>query len=115
MGRIIRVEFAKNFRKPSPPPPPGAPEKEGRYKIYASNLAWKVRSTNLRDLFSEKFKPKSARVVFDSPTGRSAGYGFVGFSTMEEAEAAISEFDGKVIFFNHLFFSFLFFSQVNTY
>ncbi|ONK56041.1 uncharacterized protein A4U43_C10F3530 [Asparagus officinalis] len=93
--RIIRVEFAKSFKKPSPPSPPGAPKSEGRYKIYASNLAWKVRATNLRDFFSEKFKPVSARVVFDSPTGRSSGYGFVGFATMDEAEAAVSELDGK--------------------
>lgn len=97
MGRIIRVEYAKSFRKPSPPPPPGTPPKaEGQYKIYASNLAWKARATNLRDVFSEKFKPLSARVVFDSPKGRSAGYGFVGFATLEEAEAAVSELDGKV-------------------
>lgn len=94
--RIIRVEFSKSFRKPSPPPPPGALAKsDGRYKIYASNLSWKVRANNLRDFFSEKFKPISARVVFDSPTGRSAGYGFVGFATMEEVEAAVLEMDGK--------------------
>ncbi|XP_020262710.1 RNA-binding protein CP33, chloroplastic-like, partial [Asparagus officinalis] len=96
-GRIIRVEFAKSFTKPSPPSPPptSSPKSEGRYKIYASNLAWKVRANNLRDFFSDKFKPISARVVFETPSGRSAGYGFVGFATMEEAKAAVSEMDGK--------------------
>ncbi|XP_072955637.1 28 kDa ribonucleoprotein, chloroplastic-like [Typha angustifolia] len=95
MGRIIRVEFAKSFRKPPTPPPPGAIVVEERHKIYVSNLAWKARSGNLREFFSEKFKPLSARVVFENPTGRSAGYGFVAFATKEEAEAAISELDGK--------------------
>lgn len=95
MGRIIKVEFAKSFKKPSPPSPSGASVVEERHKIYASNLAWKVRATDLRTFFSDKFKPVSARVVFDNPTGRSTGYGFVGFSTKEEAEAAIYELDGK--------------------
>ncbi|KAJ6849922.1 31 kDa ribonucleoprotein, chloroplastic-like [Iris pallida] len=95
MGRIIKVEFAKSFKKPSPPPPSGASVVEERHKIYASNLAWKVRATDLRTFFSDKFKPVSARVVFDNPTGRSTGYGFVGFATSEEAEAAIYELDGK--------------------
>ena len=97
-GRIIRVELAKRFKKPSPPPPPGPPPGETRHVIYASNLAWKVRSTHLRNFFTENFKtPVSARVVFDSPSGRSAGYGFVSFLTKEDAEAAISAFDGKVV------------------
>ncbi|KAF8032556.1 hypothetical protein BT93_D1460 [Corymbia citriodora subsp. variegata] len=95
-GRIIRVEFAKRFRRPPPPPPPNVPPpKETRHKLYVSNLAWKARSTHLRELFSENFNPVSSRVVFESPSGRSAGYGFVSFATREEAEAAISAFDGK--------------------
>ncbi|KAG1362044.1 29 kDa ribonucleoprotein A, chloroplastic [Cocos nucifera] len=96
MGRIIRVEFAKSFRKPPSPPPPGATAVDTQQKIYVSNLSWKVRSVNLKEFFSAKFKPQSARVVFENPSGRSAGYGFVAFATKEEADAAISELDGKV-------------------
>lgn len=96
-GRIIRVEFAKSFKKPTPPlrnPPPG----EECHVIYASNLAWKARSTHLRDIFTENFKePLSARVVFESPAGRSTGYGFVSYPTVQEAGAAISTLYGKVI------------------
>ncbi|XP_010273155.1 PREDICTED: 29 kDa ribonucleoprotein A, chloroplastic [Nelumbo nucifera] len=94
-GRIIRVEFAKRLNKPSRPRPEGAPVGETRHKIYVSNLAWKVRSSHLREFFSAGFTPVSARVVFDSPSGRSAGYGFVSFATREEAESAISSLDGK--------------------
>ncbi|OAY62758.1 RNA-binding protein CP33, chloroplastic [Ananas comosus] len=94
-GRIIRVEFAKSFRKPAPPPPPGASLVEERHKIYVSNLAWKARSVHLKEFFSAKYKPLSARVVFENATGRSAGYGFVAFATKEEAAAAIAELDGK--------------------
>jgi RNA recognition motif-containing protein len=93
-GRIVRVEFAKGFKKHPPAPTP----KEARYVIYASNLAWKARSTHLRDIFTENFKtPVSARVVFQTPGGKSAGYGFVSYHTEEEAEAAISALQGKVV------------------
>ncbi|KAK6947416.1 RNA recognition motif domain [Dillenia turbinata] len=94
-GRIIRVEFAKRFKRPSPPPPARPISGETRHKLYVSNLAWKARSSHLRELFSTSFKPVSTRVVFDSPSGRSAGYGFVSFVTKEEAEAALSALDGK--------------------
>lgn len=94
MGRIIRVEFAKDSKKTSPPPtPPG----EKRYKLYVSNLAWRVRSNNLKEFFATKFNPLSTRVVFESPEGRSAGYGFVTFASKEEAESAIAALNGKVI------------------
>ncbi|KAK9275663.1 hypothetical protein L1049_022930 [Liquidambar formosana] len=93
-GRIIRVQFAKRFKKPSPPSP-SPPAGETRHKLYVSNLEWKVRSSHLREFFSASFKPVSTRVVFDSPSGRSAGNGFVSFATEEEAEAAISALDGK--------------------
>lgn len=91
--RIIRVEFAKGMKKPAPRPAGGTVETQN--KIYVSNLAWKARSSNLREFFSSKFKPVSARVVFDNPSGKAAGYGFVSFATKEEMESAISELDGK--------------------
>ncbi|CAN6229362.1 unnamed protein product [Urochloa humidicola] len=90
MGRTIKVEFSKSFRKPAPPPPPGTIIE--RHKLYVSNLPWKARAPNVKDFFS-KFNPLSANVIFDN--GKAAGYGFVSFGTKEEAEAAISELDGK--------------------
>ncbi|KAL5215656.1 hypothetical protein ABZP36_007057 [Zizania latifolia] len=92
MGRTIKVEFSKRFRKPAPPPPPGTIVE--RHRLYVSNLPWKARAPNMREFFS-KFNPLSAKVVFDSPSGKSAGYGFVSFGTKEEAEAALNELDGK--------------------
>lgn len=95
-GRTIKVEFAKQFKKPSPRP--STPQvQETRYKLYVSNLAWKARSSHLRDFVSLNFKtPVSARVVFDGPSGKSGGYGFVSFATKEEAEEAISALNGHV-------------------
>lgn len=94
-GRTIRVEFAKQFKKPSPRP--SNPQvQETHHKLYVSNLAWKARSSHLRDFVSLNFKtPVSARVVFDGPSGKSGGYGFVSFATKEEATDAISALNGQ--------------------
>ncbi|XP_022145321.1 30 kDa ribonucleoprotein, chloroplastic [Momordica charantia] len=94
-GRVIKVEFAKRLKKPPPPRPPGPPPGETVNKLYVSNLAWKVRSNNLREFFSQSCNPTAGRVVFDSLSGRSAGYGFVSFATREEAETALSSLEGK--------------------
>ncbi|XP_031501786.2 29 kDa ribonucleoprotein A, chloroplastic-like, partial [Nymphaea colorata] len=91
-GRIIRVSYAKTAKKPPTAKPTAV---ETRHKIYASNLAWKVRSSHLREFFMANSNPVSAKVVFDSPSGKSAGYGFVSFATKEEAEAAALALDGK--------------------
>ncbi|OEL24805.1 33 kDa ribonucleoprotein, chloroplastic [Dichanthelium oligosanthes] len=90
MGRTIKVEFSKSFRKPAPPPPPGAIIE--RHKLYVSNLPWKARAPNVKEFFS-KFNPLSANVIFDN--GKAAGYGFVSFGTKEEADAALNELNGK--------------------
>ncbi|XP_075486978.1 28 kDa ribonucleoprotein, chloroplastic-like isoform X1 [Primulina tabacum] len=110
-SRIIRVQFSKRFKRPSPTPSV-RPAREIVHKLYVSNLAWKVRSNSLREFISTSCNPLSVRVVFDNPSGKSAGYGFVSFSTKEEAEAAISVLDGKAMgqgfishttrFFSHL-------------
>ncbi|KAL5550977.1 hypothetical protein UlMin_001153 [Ulmus minor] len=94
-GRTIKIEFAKRFKKPPPKNRPGPQPRETRHKLYVSNLEWKVRSSHLREFFSADFNPVSTRVVFDAPSGRSAGYGFVSFATREEAETAMSALDGK--------------------
>jgi len=38
----------------------------------------------------------AARIIMDRETGRSRGFGFVSFTSTEEASNAISGMDGKV-------------------
>jgi RNA recognition motif-containing protein len=104
MGRTIKVEFSRSFRKPAPLPPIIE-----RHKLYVSNLPWKARAPNVKEFFA-KFNPLSANVIFDN--GKAAGYCFVSFGTKEEAEAALTELDGKVL---HTNFSLTFFSLVKIY
>lgn len=89
------MEYARRLKKPRPQPPAVVPIKDTQHELYVSNLQWKVRSTHLREFFSANFNPVSARVIFDNPARRPAGYGFVSFGTREEAEAAITALDGK--------------------
>ncbi|XP_071693960.1 28 kDa ribonucleoprotein, chloroplastic-like [Rutidosis leptorrhynchoides] len=93
LGRILKVEYAKKFKKPTPRSPTALRSNETRHKLFVSNLAWKVRATNLKQFFAD-YNPVSTRVVF-SPSGSSAGYGFVSFASKQEADSALSALEGK--------------------
>ena len=64
-------------------------------KLYVGNLAFQTSSTDLQELFSQAGTVESASVIEDRDTGRSRGFGFVEMASKEEAEAAISQFNGK--------------------
>ncbi|XP_017695855.2 31 kDa ribonucleoprotein, chloroplastic isoform X1 [Phoenix dactylifera] len=90
-GRVIKVEFARSLKKDSSV----AMVPVSKYNVFVGNLAWRVRSHDLRELFNASGNVLSAEVVFQSNPRRSAGYGFVSFASKEEAEAAIATFNGK--------------------
>ncbi|KAJ6790916.1 29 kDa ribonucleoprotein A, chloroplastic-like [Iris pallida] len=99
-GRPLRVN--------SGPPPPreefpsrgfrsggGGGSFDSANRLYVGNLSWDVDNLALENLFSEQGKVVDARVVFDRETGRSRGFGFVTYSSAEEASNAISSLDGS--------------------
>lgn len=67
------------------------------HKVYVGNLAKTVTTDMLKDFFSEKGNVVSAKVQRDPGTPKSTGYGFVSFSSEEEAEAAISALNNAVL------------------
>ena len=74
---------------------PSAPVE--KYVVFVGNLTWRVRTRHLRELFASTPGVQSVEVIFQTTTPRrSAGYAFVSFSSKEEAEAAISTFNGQV-------------------
>lgn len=90
--RTIKVDFAKPKKKQ--PIVPSAPVEKN--VVFVGNLTWRVRSRHLRELFASTPGVQSVEVIFHTTTPRrSAGYAFVSFSSKEEAEAAISTFNGK--------------------
>ena len=66
-------------------------------KLYVGNLSFQTSSEDLQQLFAQAGTVESASVVEDRETGRSRGFGFVEMATKEEAQAAISQFNGKEV------------------
>ena len=65
--------------------------------LYIKNLDDTVTDDMLRDEFATMGTITSARVMMDMKDGRSRGFGFVCFSTPEEATRAVNEMNGKLI------------------
>ncbi len=66
-------------------------------KLYVGNLSFNTSSADLETMFAEAGTVQSANIVDDRDTGRSRGFGFVEMSSKEEAQTAISSFDGKEV------------------
>ncbi|CAG7962998.1 unnamed protein product [Penicillium nalgiovense] len=71
-------------------------------KIYVGNLSWHTSDESLRQAFGEFGQIIDSIVMVDRETGRSRGFGFVTYSSAEEAEAAINalneqDLDGRRI------------------
>ncbi len=66
-------------------------------KLYVGNLNYQTDSSELQELFSQFGNVESAEIIADRETGRSKGFGFVQFSTDDEAAAAIEGMNGKEI------------------
>lgn len=71
-------------------------------KLFIGGLAWQTDDNRLRQKFEEFGTVEEAVVVKDRDTGRSRGFGFVRFSSDDDATAAMNamndqEFDGRRI------------------
>jgi RNA recognition motif-containing protein len=66
-------------------------------KLFVGGLSFSTSSDRLRELFSAAGTVQSATVVTDRETGRSRGFGFVEMETTEQAEQAMSRFNGQEV------------------
>lgn len=64
-------------------------------KLYVGNLPFGASEEALNNLFSEAGTVQSVKIVVDSYSGRSRGFGFVEMASKAEAEQAISLLNGK--------------------
>lgn len=62
--------------------------------IYIGNLSYDVKDNDLKAAFSAFGNVTSAKVIVDSETGRSKGFGFVEMESKEEAQQAINKLNG---------------------
>lgn len=65
--------------------------------IYVGNLSYKVTEEELQQAFAGFGAVASAKIITDTATGRSKGFGFVEMPNQQEAEAAIEALNGKEI------------------
>jgi cold-inducible RNA-binding protein len=64
-------------------------------KLFVGSLSYGVNDDQLAEAFAPFGTVVSAKVIMDRESGRSKGFGFVEFSTEEEAQAAVKGMDGK--------------------
>ncbi|XP_047308030.1 33 kDa ribonucleoprotein, chloroplastic-like [Impatiens glandulifera] len=67
------------------------------HKIYVGNLSWNLTSQGLKDAFGDQPGLLSAKVIYDRDAGRSRGFGFVTFSSANEAQSALDNMNGMEI------------------
>jgi RNA recognition motif-containing protein len=63
--------------------------------IYVGNLSFSTNDEQLNQMFTPFGIVSSARVIKDKYTDRSRGFGFVEMDSVEEADKAIAELNGK--------------------
>jgi RNA recognition motif-containing protein len=64
-------------------------------KLFVGNLSWKTSEDDLKTHFEKIGPVVSARIIFDSLTGKSKGFGFVEMEDAESAKKAIEELSDK--------------------
>ncbi|GAC1387761.1 MAG: RNA-binding protein [Candidatus Saccharimonadales bacterium] len=66
-------------------------------KLFVGGLPYSMSSEDLEELFKEFGEVASATVIIDRDTNRSKGFGFVEFSSDDEAKAAIAALNDKEV------------------
>lgn len=64
-------------------------------KLYVGNLSYDATEEELKTLFSQAGVVQSVAIIKDRETSRSKGFAFIEMSNQAEAQAAISQLNGK--------------------
>lgn len=64
-------------------------------RLYVGNLSFHTTDSTLQQHFATAGAVESVTLLVDKFTGRSRGIAFVEMATESDAQAAISQFDGK--------------------
>ena len=66
-------------------------------KLYVGNLSFNTTENELQELFSQAGTVQEVTLMQDKFTGKSRGFAFVTMSSEEDAQNAISKFNGQTI------------------
>ncbi|KAF7816994.1 28 kDa ribonucleoprotein, chloroplastic [Senna tora] len=92
-GRILKLAYARPKKKRAPP---RVQPKIVTFNLFVANLSYEARAKDLKEFFdSGSGSVVSAEVIFHDNPRKSSGYGFVAFKSKKQAEAALTEFQGK--------------------
>ncbi|XP_027330947.1 glycine-rich RNA-binding protein 3, mitochondrial-like [Abrus precatorius] len=64
-------------------------------KLFIGGVSFSTDEQSLREAFSKYGEVVDARIIMDRETGRSRGFGFITYSSVEEASSAIQALDGQ--------------------
>lgn len=64
-------------------------------KLFIGGVSYSTDENSLREAFSRYGEVLDARIIMDRETGRSRGFGFITFNSVEEASSAIQALDGQ--------------------
>ncbi|CAN0871125.1 Glycine-rich RNA-binding protein 3, mitochondrial [Linum grandiflorum] len=64
-------------------------------KVFVGGISYNTDDNSLRDAFAKYGDVLEARVIMDRESGRSRGFGFVTYTSSEEASSAIQALDGQ--------------------
>jgi len=63
-------------------------------KLYVGSIPFQASEEDLQELFSRIGEVESVRIITDSQTGRSKGFGFVEMVSEEDATKAVADLNG---------------------
>ncbi|OHE55183.1 MAG: RNA-binding protein [Thermodesulfovibrio sp. RBG_19FT_COMBO_42_12] len=63
-------------------------------KLYVGSISFNATEESLKDLFSTIGEVESVKIITDTDTGRSKGFGFIEMSSEEDAKKAIEQLNG---------------------
>jgi cold-inducible RNA-binding protein len=64
-------------------------------KLFVGNLSFNTTEGDILDLFKQAGNVTSCELIMDKFTGKSRGFAFVQMGTQEEANKAVTDFNGK--------------------
>lgn len=64
-------------------------------RLFVGNLSYQTGEQDLKDYFSQAGVVTSVNLMVDKFTGKSRGFAFIEFSSPEEAQRAVDQFNSK--------------------
>ncbi|PPR87173.1 hypothetical protein GOBAR_AA33516 [Gossypium barbadense] len=66
-------------------------------KLFVGGISFQTDDQSLKEAFSKYGEVVEARVIVDRETGRSRGFGFITYTSTEDASSALQALDGQIL------------------